>query len=488
MSKIRYSTLAVILLVAIIFIAYAVRVFPIPGTDSSSFLPPSLTFGQGRGLANPIYYLSSLTDATGTLRYNYYVPFYTWFLGFFVAAVPGIKTLFVVCALLTIMALLLYRRTILGSGIDGNNKLLTATILLSIPYLATYSLPTLGRPEQLTAPLSLLLYLLYHHRAKMNTWLYNGLLVLIFALLLTSQITGFYFAFLFFLIAEFLGAAAPGRSVWVNAVRGIAVLLVSYLIMEASPNGFMATVQGISRHSQVLFARTARSIGLFTYYWVLSPFNFGFLIIFLAGMRYWYLYLRSSLPAVGMFNKLVIAALHLAIVAGMLKFVLHTSPTVYNATQYIYVILLILLLNHHRFSGSRYNALVLPSLMLTFIGGGLIFLRTFLLFADNEADGKTYDAAKSKLMEVENKYGKCYTSFNLWALYDDPYRVHQLDERYIKPGDIIVLNQAYNALPASILSRSEILEDWRTTDVRTLLGIPLTRHPQGYSFVVVRVK
>lgn len=486
MRAVRSGTLIAVVVVTIVLIAYAVRVFPIPGTDSSSFLAPSLTFGYGHGLANPIYYLSSLTDETGTLRYNYYVPFYTWFLGFFVAIVPSIKSIFVVCALLTIIALFTYRHIIIKNDRPAD-KLYTVTILLSVFYLATYSLPTLGRPEQLTAPLSLVLYCLYHHRAQVAAWIYNSALILIFSIILTSQITGFYFAFLVFLIVEFLGQDDPKRLVLVNAVRTVGVLALSYMIMELSPNGFMATVHGISRHSQILFARTARGSSLLSYYWVFSPFNFGFIVVFLASLYYWYLYLRSAFTGITLFNKLVIGALHLAIVAGILKFVVHTAPTVYNATQYIYVMLLFLLLNYHQHKG-KFNTAMLGSLALTFLAGSFVFLRTLILFIDNETDGKTYDAAKSKLAQVEAKYGKCYTSFNLWSLYDDPYKVNQLDEENLHSGEVIILNQAYRDLPQAIMSRCEILDDWRTTDVRRFLGIPLTRHPQGYSFVVCRVK
>lgn len=535
MKSIRYTTAVILSVVAVVYIVFATKVFPIPGTDSSSFLPPALTFAQGKGLANPIYYLSFITDATGNQLYNYYVPFYSWFMGFCVAAVPGIKTIFVTGALLTITALLAYRRVLIRSQLPNAGRLYAAAVLLSFPYIATYSLPTIGRPEQLTAPLLLALWLLYRKKAHLASWLYNTLLVVLFAVLLATQITSCYFAFLVFLVVELVQPGDARRPLVTNAVRGLAVLLLFYLLMQVSPNGFKATMEGISLHSRVLFRRTDRSPGLLAYYWMASPFNVGFLVVFAASVRYWYLYIRGALPGARSLHKWIIVGLHVAIVAGIFRFVLHAAPTVYNLTQYIYVLALFLLAGHHKYRGTRYNSLILKSLALTFMAGTLLFLRTILLFADNEADGRGYDDAKRRLAKVESKYGRCYTLLNSWSLYDDPYKILTLPKKFMyppdstahpggvlvvtsagkdsledvpvseiletigakggrkffyvaHPGDIIVVPQAYKDIPKKLLDRSEVLDDWRTTSVRTFMHIPIARHPYGYSFVVLRVR
>lgn len=533
MKSIRYTTAMLLSVVAVVYLVYAVRVFPIPGTDSSSFLPPALTFAQGKGLANPIYYLSFITDATGNQLYNYYVPFYSWFMGFCVAAVPGIKTIFVTGALLTITALLAYRRVLIRNHPPNAGRLYTAAVLLSFPYFATYSLPTIGRPEQLTAPLLLALWLLYRKKEGLATWLYNALLVALFAVLLTTQVTGFYFAFLAFLVIEFLQPCDARRLLAINTGRGLAALLLFYLIMEVSPNGFKATMDGINLHSRLHFRRSDRSPALLAYYWLVSPFNVGFLVVFAACVRYWYMYIRGALPGATMLQKWIVAGLHLAIIAGIFRFVLHAAPTVYNLTQYIYVLVLFLMLSYHKYGGTRHNSLILKSLTLTFLAGTLLFLRTFILFADNEMDGRSYDAARKKLAEVERKYGRVTTHANLWSLYDDPYKVVAIRKRFmyppnattqqggivvmphadsvedlpvneilnpggtrdekkyyhiVFPGDIVVVPQTYKDIPKKLLDRSEILVDWRTTTVRTFMHIPIARHPYGYSFVVLRVK
>lgn len=536
MKYVRYGTGILLLAIAVVYVLYAINVFPVPGTDSSSFLPPALTFGQGKGLVNPFYFATEITDLTGNRLYNHYVPFYTWFLGFWVAIIPGIKTIFVVGALLTVMALLLYRRVIINNTPAATGRLFTATILLSFTYLATYSLPTIGRPEQLTAPLLLVLFLLYRSRGRIGYVVYNTLLVAVFAVLLSTQVISFYFAFLVLLIVELLEQGDARRVVIVNAVRAICVLLLFYLILEASPNGFMATIQGMSRVSPIAFMKTDTSIRSFAFYWLLLPYNVGFAVVFVACVRYWYLYMREALPAVAPINKFIIIGLHIAVVAGIFAFLLHRPPTVYNATQYIYIFVLFLLLNYHKCRGSKYHFLVLPSLMFTFLAGSLVFLRTLVLFIDTKADGKDYAAARNKLAEVGKKYGRCYTQLNLWALYDDPYKVLTLEKKYMRPpdptvqpgeivvmprtpkgapedvpaspemaealdvndtrnffiivhpGDIIVMPQVNKDIPKNLLDRSEILEDWRTTNVRTFMHIPIARHPFGYSFVVLRVK
>lgn len=207
------------------YLLYAFRVFPVPGTDSSSFLPPALSYAKGKGLTNPFYYLSSITDKSGRGLYNYYVPFYSWMLGVCVAAVHGIKTIFVVCASVTILTL--YRRALLAIiPAASSNNMITAVICLSIPYLATYSLPTIGRPEQLTVPMALALYLIYQNRQQLPTWIYNSFLVAILAILLATQITGFYFAFLVFLVSETLQPDSIRRLAGINAIRTLTILLL----------------------------------------------------------------------------------------------------------------------------------------------------------------------------------------------------------------------------------------------------------------------
>lgn len=57
----------------------------------------------------------------------------------------------------------------------------------------------------------------------------------------------------------------------------------------------------------------------------------------------------------------------------------------------------------------------------------------------------------------------------------------------LHPGDIVAIPQLYKDIPVEILERSEILEDHRIETVRTFLGIPISRHPYGYSFVVLKI-
>lgn len=526
MRSIRYSTGIALVVVAIIYVLYAVRVFPIPGTDSSSFLPPALTFAQGRGLANPFYYLSRYTDTSGQGLYNYYVPGYSWFLGYCVQAVPGVKTVFAVCAILTIAALAAYRREVVRMVPENAGWGVRLLAVLSVVYLATYSLPTIGRPEQLTTPLCLLLYLLYRGRTRFANWLYNALLVVLFAVLLVTQVTSFYFAFLVFLIAEFAGEDAVGRTLVVNALRAVGVGLLFCALMTASPNGLTATLDGISAHSKLLFMRGGRSVGQFAFYWLFSPFNAGFLLVCAVCLRYWWLHLRIAFEGMAAANKWIVLLLHVGVAAGIAMFVVHTPPTVYNLTQFIYVLLLFAWGSHGRYDARWSGSLMLPSLGVAFLMGSLVFLRTFVLFVDNEVEGKTYDAAKQKLSEVEGRYGRCVTQLNLWSLYDDPYRVVTIEKRYVRtpvsgvqpsdiivipkddsllrelrpgdregafyhvlhPGDVVVMPQAYKDIPPALLARSEVLEDWRTENVRRLWGVPLSRHPYGYSFLVLRVK
>jgi len=531
-EAIRYGTAILLVVVGVVYLIYALKVFPIPGSDSSSFLPPALSYAEGRGLTNPIYYLSEITDVSGQQQYNYYVPFYTWFFGLWIKLIPGIKTIFFGCAALTITALALYRKTLVTLSTSTTDRLFSVSAVLSVPYLATYSLPTIGRPEQLTAPLLLALYLLYKQRQRVGLWMYNTAIVLLLAVLLSAQITACYFAFIVLVIADVVEREKVGKTLITNLVRFVVVSLLFCLILALSPNGFKATMEGLAKHSQVLFHRKDRSLGLFAFYWILSPFNIGFILVFLVCAYHWVCYLKQSLLKAANVKKAIILALHVAIAGGIFSFVLRAAPTIYNLAQFIYVIILFILERHSQTAGQKYNRLWLFPLTCTLAVGTLLFVRTFILFADTEMDGHNYDAAKRKLEEVEKKYGRCTTGSTFWALYDDPYKIRPLQKTLmyqpyqgakpgdiivmpagkrqdipaneiltelskadgrdfyytVYPGDLLVMAQAYKDLPKQLTDNCEIIEDWRTADVRKFLGIPISRHPYGYSFVVLRVK
>ena len=324
------------ILLCIILVLYAIYVFPIPGTDSIVFIPPALLYSKGLGLANPLYYVTNLTDLTHTNRFNYYVPFYSFFLGLLSKIKPGVKTIFFFCALFSSANLLLYSKVISSFLPQQFGTTIKIMILLSVTYIATYLLPTVGRPENITCLFVFLLYILYRKKNEINKVQYYVLNAVLFSLILSSQLICFYFAFLFYILYEIINTENIYKTILRNVLLFLGVLLLFCVILQLTPNGLVSTVNGIMLHIKYVLTRADRSFALFVHYWLFAQLNFGFLIIFLLSAVFFLkeIYIRTRTAAI---NKLMLVVILLiAILFGIIKFILYASPTVYNAVICLY--------------------------------------------------------------------------------------------------------------------------------------------------------
>jgi hypothetical protein len=472
--------------VAAILVIYAVNIFPIPGTDSIVFIPPALLYSKGFGLANPLYYVTKFTDLTHTGRFNYYVPFYPFLLGILSKISPGIKTIFIACSLFSAANILLYTQFIASRIPKDIGGTVRAIILMSITYVATYLLPTVGRPEGITILMVFLVYMLYINRSKRSAAFYNMSLCILFALMLATQIICFYFCFLFFITFELINSKDLSKTIVANVLRGTTILVLFCLVLAVSPNGLVNTIDGIRLHISYVLTRSDRSIALFFHYWLLAPLNFGFLIIFLLAAFFYVKDIMAALKRIARPQAALVALLQLFTVYGIIKFILYASPTVYNATQFILPISAYLLL--HIFSLVKAQQKTVSTLaFVTYLSGTIVFLRTFALFVDYMNDGKVYDTAKTEMSQVAQKYPGLYVTQGLWPLFEDPYQVKVYDKDHYKPGDIVVIQQAYHPFPPELVNKCTVLYDWSTAEKRKIFGLSLTNRPQGYSFVVCRV-
>jgi hypothetical protein len=470
---------------AIILILFAINVFPIPGTDSIVFIPPAFLYSKGHGLANPLYFITKITDPTHTNRFNYYVPFYPFLLGLLSKPHPGIKTIFFICSLFSTANIFLYTRYLSRQLTASTSKAVQVIALLSIPYVATYLLPTVGRPECITILMSFLIYLLYSKRNQYSVWFYNITLCILFALILATQLIGFYFCFLLFITAELLNNENVPRTIITNTLRFVAILLLFCLVLAISPNGLASTITGIRLHIGYVLDRTDRSVSLFLYYWLLAPLNVGFLLLFVLGAVFYVkriMAVRKTLPAVRMALLLVV---QLFLIYGIGKFILYASPTVYNATQFIlplsaFIIVNIASLKKGQVYGFRMTAVA------AYAAGAIMFLRSLVLFIDYLNDGKTYDKAKIVANNIAREHPNVYISNGLWSLFDDPDHV-KFFTNHVNKGDILIVQQAYHPFPPELEGKCTVIYDWTTTSPRKILGIPLSKRPQGYSFWVCRV-
>ncbi len=472
---------------ALILVLFALNVFPIPGTDSVVFIPAALLLSKGLGLANPLYYVTQVTDLTHTNRFNYYVPFYPYLLGLLSKVNPGIKTIFFICSLIGSTGLFLYTKTLTALLPQKLSNLAKAVALFSIPYTATYLLPTIGRPEGLTILLVFLVYLLYRNRKGVNQLVYNFLLCLLFSFILASQLICFYFCFLVFVTYELLNTESVVKVIRDNVLRVIVTIGLFCLVVSLSPNGLMPTIIGIKTHAALVLTRHDRSIPLFIHYWFLSQVNFGFLVLFLLVSGFYLYELNGKVKNIDAIRRWLVILIQLFIAYGIGKFILYASPTVYNATQYILPLSLYLVISISMLEKNSFQLPLKGLALLTYIAGTVFFMRDILLFIDYQKDGKTYDAAKAIVTPLMKSGKNVYITQSLWSLNENLDEVKIFDGIHFKKDDTIIVQQAYHPFPPALVGKCTIIYDWSTAEHRKFLGKSLSNRPQGYSFVICKI-
>lgn len=474
-----------LLAVAIIFILalYAAYVYPIPGTDSIVYIPTALLYAKGEGLINPLYYVSELTDPTGGHRYNYYVPLQSMLLGALSRIKPDVRTIFMWCWAINAGAMLLYVSRV-SKWVQNAKPGVRVAAYLSLIYVAMYLLPTAGRPECLTIPLIMLLYLLYHKRQNVSPMTYSIGIAVLGGLMLCTQILSCFFAFLFLVTYELLETKNVWRTIGVNFLRFVGILVVCGGAMALSPNGLVNTIEGITTHALYAMGRVDRSLPLFVYYWVLSPINFAFAVLFGIGAFYHIRTLIVRLRTAAPIPKAFVVLTQVIIVGGIVKYIFYASPTVYNATQFILPLSAYVIYNLASGQGGK---IAVASMLATYAAGGLMFMRSLALFVDYVQDGKTFNNARKEVNNILQQYPGAYISQGIWGLIEDPHQTKIYVPGAAKSGDVVIVQQAYHPFRPELEGKVTILMDWRTTDQRRVLGIPLTKRPQGYSFVVCKV-
>ncbi len=486
--KVLFYSLTAVL--SVILVLYGLNIFPTPGTDSRVFIPTALLYARGFGLVNPLYDVSVVgvaTNVSNAIKFNYYVPFYPMLLGTLGKINPGIKTIFFICSMFSIAGLFLYIRAIASVLPARLSNSMKVFVLCSLVYVATYLIPTVGRPENLTVLLVFMIYILYDRRYELHPALYNLLICVIFGVMFATQIICFYFCFIFFLVFELLNARNLFITILINTARFWGVALIFFAILSASPHGFTDTVDTIRLHASSAMTRSDRSAKLFVHYWLFSQLNFGFLILFLVCTGFYLRTLFVKLKDAKIMRVLMVIALQLMVLYGIARFILYASPTVYNATQFILPLSVYLFLNIISLPKSYLKTAVYSLSILTYVAGTVVFLRVFILFVDYKTDKKDYAAARPIINRLVQNSKNVYITVNLWPLVDDASDVKFFDGVHFKKDDTLIIQQIYLPFANEFLSKCTIIYDWRTTEQRKFLGIPLTNTPQGYSFTVCRV-
>ena len=491
MNRFKVYFYIVIAIVSVILIIYGINVFPIPGTDSRVFIPPALCYSKGLGFINPLYDITFLpglyANSAQNFQFNYYVPFFSMLLGTLSKIYPGVKTIFFICSLFSIANLILYGKVIsslLPDHVSYTNKLI---IICSVTYLATFILPTIGRPENLSSLLIFVVYIIYKKRTKINVKLYNTILCILFAFILSTQIIGFYFSFLLFLTYEILKSDNIYKTILTNAIRFIIIALVFLGILYLSPNGLFNTINGIKIHGSWALTRSDRSAKLFFYYWIISPINFGFAIIFILAVIAYIKSLYTESKKIKKIQFTLLMAIQLLILYSIPKFILYAAPTVYNATQFIFPLSVYVLLCIMKMNVGTIKKICNGAIIIAGIGGNILFFRWAILFVDYKTNGKDFNSARRIVNKIVSEHKNVRITPDLWPLLDTFSSVQLFVDSY-KSGDVIILQQVYWRNLDSLIQKSIILYDWRTEEERKIFGIPLTNTPQCYSFIVCQMK
>ncbi len=476
------------ILISIILIIYAIYVFPIPGTDSMVFLPGALRYAQGKGLTNPLYYVTNFTDLSHTHKFNYYVPFYPLFLGWLSRFRPDIRTITMICGLFSVTGILLYGRTIASFVHDRMGMGVKVAIVLSFTYLATYLLPTVGRPENFSCLFVFVIYILYHKRDRINAGVFFLLLSVLFSVLFATQIIGFFFCFLFYVLYDLLHSTAIFKTIVKNVLLFGMIVAGFCAILAISPNGLSETINAIGWHIALALNRADSNVKTLVYYWLLAPLSFGFAAIFMLALAFFAIEIKHKLKGAPALKVVLVILLLLLILFGLFKYVLIAAPTVYNAAQFILPLTAYIVYNICTYPAPTLRKGAVGILLVTCLGGSLVFLRGFILFADSVASGKDFASARAVVEKYTKNNAKVITSNGIWCLFNDIDRPNVTITDQFQSGDTIVLQQAYFSFPKFVTDRCTVLYDWRSPEPVTLFGVKIANHPYGYGFVIFKAK
>ncbi len=488
MNQFKSGIFITAILTGILLLTFAVYVFPIPGTDSMVFMPTAVLYSKGLGLANPLYFVTKITDLTHTNRFNYYVPFFPFFLGLLGKIKPDVRTLFTICALFSCTNLLLYANVISSRLPKNINRYMKALVLLSITYMATYLLPTVGRPENFTCLFVFLVYIIHLNRKTLDKKVHFLAAALLFAFMLATQIICFYFCFLIYVLYDIIDSKNVWLTIGKNFVLFLVIGVVFCIVLALSPNGLVNTIEGIGLHIKFVMTRNDNSLSSLIYFWIMAPLNVGFIAVFLLASYFFGGEMMGKLATVDKQKKIFCTLIIAAIAIGLFKFVLYASPTVYNATEFILPLTAYTVLKIASITRQEKRRVLNAVALTTYCIGTLMLCRVTLLFTDTMISGKDYASAKKEVQQFIPKNKKVIATNGLWSLFDDDINnLTLLNLNSYKPGDTLILQETYLPFPLPV-DTFTVVHDWRKNEPVNFLGITIAERPYGFGFIVCAIK
>lgn len=471
-------SLSVVSLCIIITIVSGLYMYPLPSGDAIGIVPAAWFYLHTDKFINPIYDIACLTDSSGLCRFCYHLPLFPLLISFIGRFTDGtVKSLFVIIAFISVVKIALFSYQSLTNRTLQRVWLAT---LLSVIYLTTNALPTVGRPEILSSLLILIIYV-YLSKYSENTLHATIIIPFLMGILLWSHLIGYLLLLLTVSNLVWLRLWPIQRKIYTVIALVISSACIGCFLILLNPNG-IAIIDGFLNHTALQLKRgDEASLHNFINYWLLSKSHFLFFAIFGVSIcATWQYYIRKKINGLTTKYVLILFTTNTVILMFLIYSIsIQTPARIYNITQFVPVILFINL----EFIAKKQSAVRLAYVLLL-VGSLTYSLRDAILFIDYLHDGKTYDKA---VAQVNQRPGSVMiASPGLWVLSKD-LRCFKVwtGESTVSP---FFVQQARAPLPVGLIEVADLTNDWRTQDVRKILGVPLSNRPQGYSFSVWQYK
>lgn len=479
---IRPAPLSLFLLaggIAASFLLFAHHVYPVPTSDSYSFLPPALLLEAGRGLRNPLSELARSLDPQGA-RYLQYPPLFQGALALLMgsatarAAWLALAAINVANVLLTALLLARVARRD-GIAAPARTPLLWASLLGAATALLGAQA---GRPEVLATTWALLSAHLHLLLPPERAWPAAGLLLGLMAAThpMGALLLGLLTVALYAVRLPLLPALARSAG---TLGTGLALFAA---VLAAGPFGLADSLAGMFHHATLVFGRRPSGGDLKTY-WITNPGATFYALpyLWLPAALAWRAALGRGVPVRS--PRLLAAAL-LPVLAITWSAGVRTPELVYNLLLFAPLVFAGIV---HLASGSRR----LSGAAAVAHGASAIgYLRAVVLFGFFLYQGVPLDEARAGLRRTWTEGELVAVTPSLWVAAEEydrmivfPFGAGEAPPR----GDVAMVQQNYSGrIEPPDLPGFALIEDRFVHRRCEIFGVPLARTTPGYGFALYR--
>jgi hypothetical protein len=478
--------------ISVMFILFAIHVWPTGGQDSQCMLPPAVEYRSSGELLHPFWQKAKVVDPAGKGRLVFHGFLLQVMAGTFAPATgyPAVHLVVMVipAVALGFFALALLRVMKRFGEVKGWYK--SALGVLAVAGLATVLVGLHSRPEPLTMLFVAAAFCAMTWIDVRRHWIAAGTALGLMAV--TSPLPA---GLGFIIFAIYIHIRLAQRAALVSLVGAgcLAAALAALITQFWYPYSIADWIGGLRNHWATTFSVPKESIN----YWFTHPRNsfYGFLYLLALGLglhafhrRNWRVRSRVGLLcSVGALAALVVR--YCLYVPGLNYNLLVFAPLVYLA-----VVFTSLEMNQAGPTGTglkklrpALNLLILAILMLTTLG----FARTLIMFPRFLKDGITYVQAKARLEEIRRSASGSVLIAPAFYVLTDDYQglsVMEMPHHTVpKTHEIVVFAQVGlgRHTPPQI-DGYRLVEDRFDRNVPRLLGVTLGNSCRGYDYAVYK--